>query len=55
LRTAPGYTINSFVDYADTIGGIKINERVQVIDTQGKSIPGLYAGGVDRWLGAGNL
>jgi fumarate reductase flavoprotein subunit len=30
-----------------TIGGIKINERMEVIDTRDKPIPGLYAGGVD--------
>jgi fumarate reductase flavoprotein subunit len=47
LRTAPYYAVRSFVGYVDTIGGIKINERMEVIDTQGKPIPGLYAGGVD--------
>jgi fumarate reductase flavoprotein subunit len=47
LRTAPYYAVKSFVGYVDTIGGIKINERMEVIDTQGRPVPGLYAGGID--------
>jgi fumarate reductase flavoprotein subunit len=47
LRTAPYYAVKSFVGYVETIGGIKINERMEVIDTQGRPVPGLYAGGVD--------
>ena len=47
LRTAPYYAVKSFVGYVDTIGGIKINERMEVISTQGKPVPGLYAGGID--------
>ena len=30
-----------------TLGGIKINERTEVISKDGKVIPGLYAGGYD--------
>jgi fumarate reductase flavoprotein subunit len=30
----------------DTIGGIRINERMEVLDNQGITIPGLYAAGV---------
>lgn len=30
-----------------TIGGIKINERMEVVDKNGRAIPGLYAGGMD--------
>ena len=33
-------------DYLDTIGGIKINENMEVIDTKGNKIPGLFAAGV---------
>ncbi|MGD0661810.1 MAG: FAD-binding protein [Syntrophorhabdales bacterium] len=31
---------------SDTIGGVKINEHMEVLDTQDDSIPGLYAAGV---------
>jgi fumarate reductase flavoprotein subunit len=47
LRTAPYYAVKSFVGYVDTIGGIKINERMEVINTKGRPVPGLYAGGID--------
>ena len=47
LRTPPYYAIKCGVDYLDTIGGIKINERMEVLDTQGKAIPGLFAAGID--------
>lgn len=53
LRTPPYYAIKCGVDYLDTIGGIKINERMEVLDKQGKPIPGLYAAGIDTggWVG----
>jgi len=47
LRTPPYYAIRCGVDYLDTIGGIKINERMEVLDKHGKAIPGLYAAGID--------
>lgn len=47
LRTPPYYAIRCKADYLDTIGGIKINERMEVLDKQDNPIPGLYAGGVD--------
>lgn len=46
LRTPPFYAIKGHVHICDTIGGIKIDERMQVIDTAGAPIPGLYAAGV---------
>jgi fumarate reductase flavoprotein subunit len=46
LRTPPYYAIKSNSDYLDTIGGIKINEKTEVLDRQGNPIPGLYAAGV---------
>jgi fumarate reductase flavoprotein subunit len=46
LRTPPYYAIRSNSDFLDTIGGIKINERMEVLDKQDNPIPGLYAGGV---------
>lgn len=33
--------------YYTTCGGIKVNEKAQVLDTDGQVIPGLYAGGSD--------
>ncbi len=46
LRTPPYYAIKSNSDFLDTIGGIKINEYMEVLDKQNKPIPGLYAAGV---------
>jgi NADPH-dependent glutamate synthase beta subunit-like oxidoreductase len=53
LRTPPYYAIKCGVDYLDTIGGIKINERMEVLDKHDKAIPGLYAAGIDTggWVG----
>jgi len=53
LRTPPYYAIRCGVDYLDTIGGLKINERMEVLDTQGKAVPGLYGAGIDTggWVG----
>jgi NADPH-dependent glutamate synthase beta subunit-like oxidoreductase len=53
LLTPPYYAIKLGVDYLDTIGGLKINERMEVLDRQGKSVPGLYAAGIDTggWIG----
>jgi fumarate reductase flavoprotein subunit len=53
LRTPPYYAIKCGVDYLDTIGGIRINEQMEVLDKQGKPIPGLYAAGIDTggWVG----
>lgn len=46
LRTPPFYAIRGHVHICDTVGGIKINERMEVLDTAGEHIPGLYAAGV---------
>jgi len=43
LRRPPYYGIRSAISSGGVLGGIKINERMEVQDTQGKSIPGLYA------------
>ena len=53
LRTPPYYAIRCGVDYLDTIGGIKINERMEVLDKHGRAISGLYAAGIDTggWVG----
>jgi len=47
LRTPPYYAIRGYPGLLTTIGGIKINEHMEVIDQNDKPIPGLYAGGND--------
>lgn len=32
----------------DTLGGIKVNHKFEVVDKKGNAIPGLYAGGMDE-------
>ncbi|HEX2964651.1 MAG TPA: FAD-dependent oxidoreductase [Syntrophorhabdaceae bacterium] len=53
LRKPPFYVIRMGVDYLDTIGGIKINEHMQVLDKQSVPIEGLFAAGIDTggWVG----
>ena len=46
LLEAPFYTIRGLPHLLDTIGGIKVNERMEVLDDRLQSIPGLYAAGV---------
>jgi len=45
LRTPPFYVILGRNGFDATFGGIKINERMEVINTQYDPIPGLYAAG----------
>ena len=47
IETGPFYAIRCESSFLSTIGGIKINERMEVMTEDGKAIPGLYAGGVD--------
>ena len=47
LRTPPYYAIKCKAGFLNTIGGIKINEHMEVLDKQDKPIPALYAAGVD--------
>jgi fumarate reductase flavoprotein subunit len=47
LRTRPFYAVKCMSTILNTIGGIKINENMEVLDKQDKPIPGLYAAGVD--------
>ena len=46
VRTPPFYALKCSSIFLDTIGGIKINERMEVISQTGKPITGLYAAGV---------
>jgi fumarate reductase flavoprotein subunit len=47
LRKPPFYAIKCGVNMLGTIGGIKINHHMQVLDSKFSPIPGLYAVGVD--------
>jgi fumarate reductase flavoprotein subunit len=53
LRTAPYYAIKCHSSFLGTIGGIKINHHMEVLNHQDRPIPGLYAVGVDTggWEG----
>jgi fumarate reductase flavoprotein subunit len=46
LRTPPFMAILGQVHICDTIGGIKIDEKMRVLDTEDRPIPGLFAAGV---------
>ncbi len=46
VRTPPFYALKCSSAFLDTIGGIKINERMEVVSQAGKPILGLYAAGV---------
>lgn len=52
LRTPPYYVFKCQTGILNTIGGIKINERMEVLDQDDNFIPGLYAAGVDTggWM-----
>jgi fumarate reductase flavoprotein subunit len=47
LRTPPYYALRCCQSFHGTIGGIKINHHMEVLDKQGSPIPGLFAGGND--------
>jgi fumarate reductase flavoprotein subunit len=47
LLTPPYYVTRWYPVFSNTSGGIKINENMEVLDQQDKSIRGLYAAGVD--------
>lgn len=47
VRTPQLYALKCFPDFLGTHGGIKINERTEVLDGSDKVIPGLYAVGND--------
>jgi fumarate reductase flavoprotein subunit len=41
------YAIKARTVFLGSLGGIRINDRMEVIDKKSKAIPGLYAGGFD--------
>jgi fumarate reductase flavoprotein subunit len=47
IRIAPYYAIKCHADFMNTIGGIKINEHMEVLGKEDNPIPGLYGAGVD--------
>ena len=47
MRTPPYYAIRCGMRFLGTIGGIKINHRMEVLGRDGDPIPGLYAAGID--------
>ena len=47
VEEGPFYAVQCRVQAQGTVGGIKINDRMQVVTQSGKVIPGLYAGGAD--------
>lgn len=47
LRTPPYYALKCYPRFLGTIGGIRINHHMEVLDQSDNPIPGLYAAGVD--------
>jgi len=47
LRKPPYYAAMCFPGHLSTLGGIKINHKMEVLNKECKRIPGLYAGGND--------
>jgi fumarate reductase flavoprotein subunit len=47
LKGPKYYAVKTRTVFLGTMGGIKINHRVEVVDKKDKVIPGLYAGGFD--------
>lgn len=53
LTTPPFYAVKCHQSFHGTVGGIKINHRMEVLDKKDEPIPGLYAVGSDTggWQG----
>lgn len=47
LKEGPFYAFESNDAFYTTVGGLRVNERMEVIDEEGEAIKGLYAGGCD--------
>jgi len=45
INIPPFYAASAGIRVLDSYGGLRINGRAQVLDTQGRVIQGLYAGG----------
>ena len=46
LHRPPYYAMRCYARVGETLGGIKANERMEVLDTRGDVIPGAYVAGV---------
>ncbi|OGO21685.1 MAG: hypothetical protein A2144_13650, partial [Chloroflexi bacterium RBG_16_50_9] len=46
LRNPPYYAMRCYARVGETLGGIKVNENMEILDKQLKVIPGAYAAGV---------
>lgn len=53
LAKPPFYALKFRPLMVETVGPVEINERMEVLDTQGRTIPGFYAGGsiTSGWQG----
>lgn len=47
LEEGPFYAFKLIPSWYSTLCGVKINGKIEVVDKQGRKIPGLYAGGLD--------
>ena len=45
MKSGPWFILKGVVSVHHTMGGVEINEKAQVLDVNGKPIPGLYAAG----------
>jgi fumarate reductase flavoprotein subunit len=46
LRVAPFYAIRGYPHFLDTLGGIKVNEKMEALTENNGPLPGLFAAGV---------
>jgi fumarate reductase flavoprotein subunit len=46
LKAPPYYAVRCYSCFTDTMGGIKVNDRMEVLGIQDRTISGLYAAGV---------
>ena len=52
IKTAPFYALKVHASVLVTFGGIKVNNKLQVLDAKGEPMPGIYAAGEVLGLGA---
>jgi fumarate reductase flavoprotein subunit len=46
LNVAPFYAIRGYPHFLDTLGGIKVNEKMETLTVENKPVTGLFAAGV---------
>ena len=47
FREPPFYMLKCNAAFLGTLGGIRVNHRLEAVDRKDNPIPGLYAGGMD--------